>query len=116
MKVPKSLKNRLWDTTFGAAAGEGKCYVCNTTINSKTFEAGHVVAVAKGGPTTLTNLKCICSPCNKSMGTQNLEIFKAIYFPEKPVLVDYDELLLEKIKSLDQFIYRPPEDHPYTYN
>jgi 5-methylcytosine-specific restriction endonuclease McrA len=80
--VPKSLKDKLWDTTFGASAGEGLCYVCGIIINSKCFEAGHVISVYDGGGTNLQNLKCICSTCNKSMGTRNLEEFKRLYFPQ----------------------------------
>jgi 5-methylcytosine-specific restriction endonuclease McrA len=79
--VPKALKDRLWDTTYGPEAGQGKCYVCGAIINSKRFEAGHIISVFHGGETTLDNLKCICSTCNKSMGTQNLENFKRTYFP-----------------------------------
>lgn len=81
--VPKPVKNRLWDTTFGPEAGQGNCYVCGVIINSKSFEAGHVKAAAKGGLSTVENLRCICSDCNKSMGTHNLEVFKAIYFPNR---------------------------------
>ena len=79
--VPKALKDRLWDITFGQDAGQGKCDVCDAIINSKRFEAGHIKAVHHGGSTTLDNLKCICSTCNKSMGTRNLEEFKQTYFP-----------------------------------
>ena len=79
--VPKALKDRLWDTTYGPEAGQGECYVCGMIINSKRFEAGHIKAVYHGGSTTLDNLKCICSTCNKSMGTQNLEDFRKTYFP-----------------------------------
>ena len=39
--IPKAVKDRLWDITFGPAAGEGKCYTCDAVINSKRFEAGH---------------------------------------------------------------------------
>jgi 5-methylcytosine-specific restriction endonuclease McrA len=81
ISVPKALKDRLWDLTFGQNAGQGKCDVCDTTINSKRFEAGHIKSVYHGGSTTLDNLKCICSTCNKSMGTRNLEEFKKTYFP-----------------------------------
>ena len=79
--VPKALKDRLWDITYGPEAGQGECYVCGTIINSKKFEAGHIISVFHGGKTTLHNLKCICSTCNKSMSTQNLEDFKKTYFP-----------------------------------
>lgn len=81
--VPKTLKNRLWDETYGAQAGQGECYVCGDTINSKHFEAGHIIAVANGGATTLSNLRCICSTCNKSIGTDDLEYFKRRYFPNR---------------------------------
>jgi hypothetical protein len=78
--VPKTLKDRLWDVTFGPEIGQAECYVCSATINSKKFEAGHIIPVAHGGSTTLDNLRCICGTCNKSMGTQNLEEFKEQFF------------------------------------
>ena len=118
--VPKTLKDSLWDTTFGSDKGEGNCYVCGTIINSKRFEAGHIIAVHNKGTTTLDNLECICSTCNKSMGTQNLENFKKTYFPARKYIVEkkkkkvisyepsvkedvYDELLEYKLLSLDKF-------------
>lgn len=83
--VPKSLKDKLWDTTFGPEAGEGYCYVCDEKINSKRFEAGHIISVFNNGRTILSNLKCICSTCNKSMGTQDLEEFRETYFPDSNI-------------------------------
>ena len=81
--IPKAVKDRLWDITFGPEAGQGKCYVCEGKINSKRFEAGHIVSVFNGGKDTIDNLKCICSTCNKSMGIHDLNLFKKIYFPGK---------------------------------
>ena len=128
--VPKTLKDSLWDTTFGSDKGNGNCYVCNIIINSKRFEAGHIVAVHNKGSTTLDNLECICSTCNKSMGVQNLEDFKGTYFPARKYKIPnkksidydksinddmhtytcnniptdiYDELLGYKLLSLDKF-------------
>jgi hypothetical protein len=98
--IPKALKDKLWDDTFGKEAGEGNCRVCNTIINSKSFEAGHKIAVAKGGETTLNNLECICSTCNKSMGTQNLEDFRDIYFfPQKKRIKSFSFKEIKVIKS-----------------
>jgi len=124
--VPKTLKDSLWDTTFGSDKGNGNCYVCNIIINSKRFEAGHIVSVHNNGSTTLDNLECICSTCNKSMGVQNLEDFKGTYFPVRKYKIPtkksiennnsicddmctdipadiYDELLGYKLLSLDKF-------------
>lgn len=81
--VPKSLKNLVWDSTNGRKNGTAPCYCCKKTIDSKNFEVGHIVPVKNGGKNVLENLKPICSVCNKSMGTQNLHRFKAIYFPEE---------------------------------
>lgn len=86
--IPKALKDKIWDDTFGSKCGEGKCYVCSDVINSKKFECGHIVAVAKGGNNDIENLKPICSTCNKSMGVKNMEEFKKEYFSslnKKPI-------------------------------
>lgn len=81
--VPKSLKEQLWYRQIGKNIGSSLCYVCRIReITPFTFEAGHIVAVAKGGTTTLDNLRCICLPCNRSMGTEHLEIYKKRYYPE----------------------------------
>jgi hypothetical protein len=108
--VPKALKDLLWDRTFGPEAGQGNCYVCGIVINSKRFEAGHIIAVCKGGLTNISNLRCICSTCNKSMGTQNLEKFKQKYFGditvnksdyfEKSNIVPVKEITNKDIKVL----------------
>lgn len=82
--IPKSVKDKLWDDTFGASKGEAECYVCNTIINSKKFDCGHIISVKNGGSDSLDNLKPICSTCNKSMGIENLEEFKSKYFQNTP--------------------------------
>ena len=74
--IPKSVKDKLWNDTFGKEAGIADCYCCKTEIDSKVFHAGHIVSVAHGGSNDISNLKPICSTCNLSMGTQNLEEFK----------------------------------------
>lgn len=80
ISIPKTVKDNLWDQHFGKEAGIGKCYCCNAEINSKKFDCGHIISVADGGTNNIDNLKPICSTCNKSMGTQNMETFKKEYF------------------------------------
>jgi len=68
-------RDKLWinyngDTMFG------KCYCCGISINNKNFTVGHVIARALGGSDELSNLRPICSNCNSSMGTENLEDYK----------------------------------------
>lgn len=80
--IPKTVKDKLWDTYFGKTAGIGKCYCCQEEINSKKFECGHIISVSKGGTNNFNNLKPICGTCNKSMGTENLEEFKKKFFED----------------------------------
>lgn len=71
--IPKSLKIKVWNTYIGEDIGKIKCLCCNTIdITQSIFECGHIIAEAKGGETSLENLRPICSTCNKSMKTINM--------------------------------------------
>lgn len=89
--IPKTLKNKVWDSYIGKNKGIGECFCCSKTIDSKDFECGHVQSVNTGGETILSNLRPICGVCNKSMGTENLNIFKNKYM-KKSNLVLEDQL------------------------
>ena len=105
--IPKSVKDKLWDDTYGPSKGEAECYVCNCIINSKKFDCGHIVSVKNGGSDSIDNLKPICSTCNKSMGIENLEDFKSKYFKNNIQTnsqrlnqqQNFPEELLSKIKN-----------------
>jgi len=86
--IPKSLKILVWNKNMGKEKGIGGCYVCESEIDSKNFECGHIISVKDGGDTNLDNLLPICSSCNKSMGTQNLHEFKETYFSDSNVKID----------------------------
>lgn len=43
------------------------------------FECGHILADSKGGMPTVENLRCICSVCNKSIGSTDMNKFKKEY-------------------------------------
>jgi 5-methylcytosine-specific restriction endonuclease McrA len=93
-KIPKSLKTKVWNENFGKSCGEHMCYVgCGKMIYQSDFECGHIVAEINGGDMNIDNLKPICGQCNKSMGTMNLEKFKAKYFD----LSDSDESINDNI-------------------
>jgi len=81
--IPKSLKILVWDKNIGKEKGIGNCHVCKSEIDSKAFECGHIISVKEGGATNIENLLPICSSCNKSMGIENLLVFKEKYFSTK---------------------------------
>lgn len=77
--IPKIIRNQVWDTYIGKDKGVGKCYCCSIEIDSKHFECGHIKSFATGGTDIVDNLRPICSLCNKSIGSQNMDEFKQKY-------------------------------------
>ena len=73
--IPKCVRNALWINYFNDAR-TGKCQCClREQITIGNFNCGHIVAHANGGETKLNNLVPICTLCNTSMGTYNLNDF-----------------------------------------
>jgi hypothetical protein len=85
-KIPKNVRNLVWDTHIGEEFGIGKCYVCEKKINSKDFDCGHIIAESKGGDMSIDNLRPVCRCCNNSVGTMNMDDFKKIYFKKKNII------------------------------
>ena len=81
MKISKALRCAVWTKYIGKDIGTSKCLCCNIKeISCFDFECGHVVAESKGGPTNIENLRPICSICNNSMGTTDMNEFKNKFF------------------------------------
>jgi hypothetical protein len=112
--IPKALRDKVWDQYIGKHKGIGQCYVCNDDLDSKSFQCGHIVAVSKGGEDVLENLRPVCSRCNQSVSTMNMDDFKKSYMPastqvEKvkpiiPVPKTYNQIsdqLIEKQKKIN---------------
>lgn len=78
--IPKSLKRQVWETYIGHNYS-GICTTgCGKIIDVFDFECGHILSVKNGGENCIENLKPICSLCNKSMGTQDLNEFALKYY------------------------------------
>ena len=76
--IPKVVKDLSWNKWVGEDIARTKCLCCGVNeIKMSSFHCGHVVAEANGGTTTVDNLRPICAACNTSMGTENLNEFKA---------------------------------------
>ena len=72
------MRDVVWEEYIGDEKLKGLCYVCGKSeIKATNFECAHVISVYNGGEDTLENLRPACSTCNLSMGTEDLEEFKA---------------------------------------
>lgn len=78
-KIPMAVRNAVWSMYIGESYN-AKCFCCNfEPITKVNYECGHIVSEKNGGKIHLTNLRPICSACNKSIGTKNMEIFMEQY-------------------------------------
>jgi hypothetical protein len=74
-KIPTAVRSRVWKIAFGELF-VGKCECCGRKIEFDNWECGHIQARKCGGLSMANNLRPLCTPCNRSMGTQNLYEFK----------------------------------------
>ncbi len=75
-KIPQAVRTACWDKWIGREKGVAKCLCCNINeISQSNFACGHVVSDHNGGEITVENLKPVCTSCNSSMGTKNMDQF-----------------------------------------
>ena len=83
-KIPKSLREKCWKTYVGEEHSRCYCICCGSNIiGMMQFECGHIISEKNGGKTELANLLPICSTCNKSMSSKNMDIFIETYHNEQ---------------------------------
>ncbi|MCK4967777.1 MAG: hypothetical protein KAS12_01865 [Candidatus Aenigmarchaeota archaeon] len=74
--IPAAVKQAVWNQYIGEESGLGFCYCCqNSYISQGNFACGHVLAENNGGKITIENLRPICTKCNSSMSTADMEEF-----------------------------------------
>ncbi len=77
--LPKAVRAKVWKKYIGLEIGIGECYCCGGDLKQIHFECGHVISRSNGGSDAIENLRPICSLCNKSMGTRNMDEFIDVY-------------------------------------
>ena len=75
--IPKKIRGLVWKEYFGESM-TGSCFCCKKNLEAlDDWHAGHIVAHANGGKDGVANLRPVCISCNLSMGTENMDEFKA---------------------------------------
>ena len=75
-KIPKKIKELTWYKYIGKEIAVSLCMCCNETeICQMNFHCGHCVSEANGGSLEVDNMRPICSGCNGSMGSMNMNDF-----------------------------------------
>ena len=65
--IRPSLRSRV------LSRDNNRCRWCGFANATRQLEADHIVPESKGGETTLDNLQCLCSACNKIKGSIQLD-------------------------------------------
>ena len=75
--IPKKIRGLVWKEYFGESMS-GNCWCCKKNLEAlDDWHAGHIVSHANGGKDGVANLRPVCISCNLSMGTENMDEFKA---------------------------------------
>ena len=79
--IPKKIRGEAWNIQFGDST-RGFCFCCKKEFDVfDDWHAGHIVSHSNGGTDTALNLRPVCGSCNLSMGTENMDAFKARCYP-----------------------------------
>ena len=102
-KIPKNLKNEIWNFYNGKKQTDAKCYCCDIKVlHITSWDCGHVVAEINGGELTIKNLRPICSNCNKTMGTENLYDFMKKNYLSRYKTIEGGNFIKHPISGLDK--------------
>lgn len=75
--IPKKIRGMVWKEHHGESM-TGACWCCRKVLEAlDDWHAGHIVSHANGGRDNVANLRPVCISCNLSMGTENMDEFKA---------------------------------------
>jgi hypothetical protein len=79
--IPKKIRGEAWKIQFGDST-KGSCFCCKKGLDVfDDWHAGHIVSHSNNGKDTADNLRPVCGSCNLSMGTENMDAFKARCYP-----------------------------------
>lgn len=83
IKIPKKIREDVWDEHIGQSIGKAKCYCCKSRdIRQSDFDCGHIIAESKNGGINIENLRPICKRCNSDMGSMNMNDFIEKYYSD----------------------------------
>jgi 5-methylcytosine-specific restriction endonuclease McrA len=57
-----------------------KCQLSFKPVRDDEIEFDHVIPVAKGGPTTVANIRLLCRDCNRTKGDSTKDLVYGMYW------------------------------------
>ena len=83
-RIPKKKREEVWTANNGKSL-MANCFCCDIKqLNGMgSWECGHIKSEVNGGDLSTENLKPICSGCNKSMGSKNMDEYMKEFYPQR---------------------------------
>ena len=86
-KMPKHIRDVVW-RKYNLPTLIGKCYACGEQVGYANFEIGHNKAITKRGSDKISNLRPVCSSCNKDIGNRGtIEAYRKRFFGSEEVKI-----------------------------
>lgn len=113
--ITKRHRQFVWNRDIGDSKS-GKCYVCDNVITDDNFETSHVISKHNGGTNHVSNLRATCLPCNRAMGTTNLEDFKKDFIVSQ--FNDYLKIIDVTKEDVIEFLetHKPNDENVKFFN
>ena len=79
-RINKTLKDLIWTRYIGEDVAIAPCYCClqlgSSAVYIRSFEAGHIIARARGGSNTIGNMRPCCGRCNRGTSVKAMFTFQ----------------------------------------
>jgi hypothetical protein len=102
-KIPKQIRANVWSEWIGDKT-TGVCFSCrqNKLQHMTNWECGHIISDKDGGDLSISNLRPLCSTCNKSMGARNMKDYVKEFYPKNYKFIDSKQKIRKKsfLKSI----------------
>lgn len=72
IKVNQAMRMSLWNRYFYDETEQGECVLCNCKLKMSQYHVSHIQSLKENGTYDQSNLTIMCSKCNTSLGSKNL--------------------------------------------
>lgn len=79
IKVSAAMRASLWNKYFDDETNKGECILCQCELKMSQYHVSHIQSLKENGTYNQDNLTIMCSKCNTSLGSKNLNDYLKEY-------------------------------------
>lgn len=79
IKVSAAMRSSLWNKYYGDETNKGECILCKCELKMSQYHVSHIQSLKENGTYNQDNLTIMCSKCNTSIGSKNLNDYLQEY-------------------------------------